>query len=265
MKVAGRVAAGYGVLLFLMTALLVYPMTVLNHLQAANRINSGENLKASVRAGQVIRNRDLMEDFVRKYLAGPNPDLLAQIKAGIETIDADISKLEESQITDRQKNEFRRLGQFMKECSRQIQGVLMQLPGTGGEAKPAMPVSLPPMLEESLERVGAQALTVYQLTVESIETQAADARKAGDRAIFVFRVSVAAGLVFGLLTAVLIVRSIASPLRQLTDGSRAIAEGKTFYRLDTSRSDEFSQIARDIHRIAGLDRAPEELPNSMKS
>jgi signal transduction histidine kinase len=44
----------------------------------------------------------------------------------------------------------------------------------------------------------------------------------------------------------------------LTEGTRAIAEGKFFYRLDTTRDDEFSQLAKDFNtmtrRLDALDQ-----------
>ena len=40
-----------------------------------------------------------------------------------------------------------------------------------------------------------------------------------------------------------------NPLANLTEGTRAIAEGKFYYRLDTSRNDEFSQLARDFNTM----------------
>jgi len=60
-----------------------------------------------------------------------------------------------------------------------------------------------------------------------------------------------------IVVSLLIVRSISKPLAHLTEGTRAIIEGKYFYRLDTSRKDEFAQLAKDfntmIRRLSELD------------
>ena len=53
----------------------------------------------------------------------------------------------------------------------------------------------------------------------------------------------------GAFVSLLIVRSISIPLRQLTEGTRAIAAGKFYYRLDTSGKDEFAQVARDFNTM----------------
>lgn len=65
-------------------------------------------------------------------------------------------------------------------------------------------------------------------------------------------------LVLSLFVSFFVVQSISAPLKQLTRGTRAIAEGKFFYRLDTSHRDEFSQLAKDFNtmteRLNDLDR-----------
>ncbi len=67
-----------------------------------------------------------------------------------------------------------------------------------------------------------------------------------------------AALLLSIIVAIWIVRSIAAPLRRLSQGTRRIAEGRFDYRLDTSRGDEFAQLARDFNRmteqLAVLDR-----------
>jgi two-component system sensor histidine kinase GlrK len=58
-----------------------------------------------------------------------------------------------------------------------------------------------------------------------------------------------AALAISVLVSFLIIRSISKPLAHLTEGTRAIADGKFFYRLDTTRNDEFSQLARDFNKM----------------
>jgi hypothetical protein len=265
MKVVGRVASGYGMLLLLMAALLIYPVIVLGRLQAANQVNSGDNLKTAVRSLQIIRERDLVEELTIRCLANPTADIVAQLRSELETFDSELAELGAFPLQEKQKTELNRLGQFWKACSGRILTLLPPAPAPGEPWKAISTGGIPAELEEDLDRVRAQAQTVYQANIRSIEAQAADARKAGDQANFIFRVSLGCGWTLALLLTILITRSIAVPLKNLVQGTRAIAEGKSFYRLDTSRSDEFSQIARDIHRIARQESVPEDKINSMKS
>jgi two-component system sensor histidine kinase GlrK len=65
-------------------------------------------------------------------------------------------------------------------------------------------------------------------------------------------------LAVSCLVITLVVRSISRPLSHLTEGTRRISEGQFDYRLDTSRGDEFSQLALDFNtmtrRLSELDQ-----------
>ena len=74
-------------------------------------------------------------------------------------------------------------------------------------------------------------------------------RKTGDTAVLVLWISTAVVLAISILVSFLIFRSISKPLGHLTEGTRAIAEGKFFYRLDTTRNDEFAQLAKDFNTM----------------
>lgn len=68
----------------------------------------------------------------------------------------------------------------------------------------------------------------------------------------------AIALVLSVLISTVIVRSISDSLRRLKRGAREVAEGRFGYRLDTSRDDEFAQLAHDFNtmteRLGELDR-----------
>lgn len=247
-----------------MGVMLIYPISLLGRLQAANQANSGNNLKVAVRALQIVRERDLIEELTKRCLTSPSADLLAQIRSELDTFESDVAELGALPLPEKQKTEWNRLGQFWKACSGRILSLLPPAPAPGEPWKAVSPAAMPAELEGDLERVRAQAQTVYQASIQNIEAQATIARKDGDQASFIFRVILACGWTSGLLLSILIIRSVAFPLKQLVQGARAIAEGKSFYRLDTSRSDEFSQIARDIHKIAHRETTPEDVVNSMK-
>jgi methyl-accepting chemotaxis protein len=109
---------------------------------------------------------------------------------------------------------------------------------------------IPQDLVEQLEGLRSQAYSLYQASTQTLSSEAETARKTGDRAELVLWILAAMALVVSLFVSVSVLRSIATPLRHLAEGTRAIAEGKEFYRLDTSRNDEFSQIAKDFNTLA---------------
>ncbi len=65
-------------------------------------------------------------------------------------------------------------------------------------------------------------------------------------------------LALGALAAFLINRSVALPLNSLQQGTRALVEGKSFYKLDTSRNDELAHLAKDFNTLVQRLRELEE-------
>ncbi len=106
--------------------------------------------------------------------------------------------------------------------------------------------------------VREQSNTVYQAARTGIDTAVKASRSTGKMAETVSWIAAAIALLLGALVSLLIVQSITSPLKQLTHGTRAIADGKFFYRLDTTRRDEFAQLAKDFNtmtaRLSELDQ-----------
>jgi signal transduction histidine kinase len=100
-----------------------------------------------------------------------------------------------------------------------------------------------------LERLRAQTYSLYHSSLRSMSSKVEKSRKTGETAAFVLGCTTFLALAISILVSFLIFRSISKPLANLTEGTRAIAEGKFFYRLDTSRNDEFSQLARDFNTM----------------
>ena len=80
----------------------------------------------------------------------------------------------------------------------------------------------------------------------------------GRNALFISWSALAVPVVLGAFASFLIFRSISIPLANLLEGTNAMASGKYFYRLDTSRKDELSRLALDFNaltqRMAELDQ-----------
>ncbi|HYK91997.1 MAG TPA: HAMP domain-containing sensor histidine kinase, partial [Acidobacteriota bacterium] len=116
----------------------------------------------------------------------------------------------------------------------------------GGKPKTVM---FPEKLQDSLRQLQINAESVYQASKATAAKEIRESRVTS-RTVSVFSWCAAAiALVASALVSFLIYRSISIPLSHLTEGTRAIAEGKFYYRLDTSRNDEFSQLAKDFNTM----------------
>jgi methyl-accepting chemotaxis protein len=245
MKIAKRIAVGYVTLILLPVVLLCVQVIALRRLQAVNQSNSGENLRLALAAVGLVRDRDEVEEQVRRYFDLGNPAAKDELKESMQSFESSLQQILEHHGTEREQAEANRLAQFWIEFNEVL-----------SKKEPPAPISrkgsaegFPADLVEQLDRLRAQSLTVFDVGIQEMKKQAGDASRSSARAELVSWWIGGAALVIGAFLALLTVRSISIPLRDLSEGARGIAEGKSFYRLDTSREDELGQIAKDINTL----------------
>ncbi len=243
MKVANRVGLGYGVLLLFIAALLAVQTFGFRRLSAIIGINSGDNLRLALVAVDLVRDGDAIEEHARLYFAAGDKGVKEEMKESQQRFEDALREIRDFKGSEREQAEVDRLDRFWREYR---EGPAKAEPQIGAKSGTA---GLPDDLAESLSRLRIQSLTVYQVLLEDMRRQAADSRKSSERVELMAWWVGCTTLLFGALLAYLVIRSLSGPLRNLSEGTRALAEGKSYYRLDTSRSDELSQIARDFNTI----------------
>lgn len=245
MKVAKRMALGYLFLLSVILLLVLCQYFGIRKLQMVGKVNAGGHFEAAVTALQLIRDRDDLEDSIGKFLASPGPATEAQFESSKEAIESGLRRLSAELPGEREHSEVARLTDFWR-------GFLGSVVAARHAATAVSSSGLPPDVSQHLERLRAQTYTVYEVSLKAMETEVESAQRAGDKIQTVLGFVAGAALVLGAFVGLIIHRSIAVPLRALAEGTRAMAEGKAFYRLDTSRTDEFSQIAKDFNALSRL-------------
>lgn len=243
MKVARRVSLGYGVLLALSGILILVQVTVFRNLQEVNRKNSGENLLMALTVVDLLRDSDALKEISARYFVKGDTGSWDEMKEGIQRFEDALRQIRDFKGSVRESEEVARLQQFWQDFK-------SALTGDPAAQNPAASGTIPDSVRERLDTLRAQLMTVYQAVLQDIRTQAEDSRKSGERTEMIALWIGGATLLAGLLLAYLTVRSVSIPLRLLCEGTRGIAEGKSFYRLDTSRNDELSQIAKDFNTLA---------------
>ncbi len=249
MKIATRIIAGYGVLMILLAGLVIHQVITLHRMQASIDAIARGNIQAVLASVQLLRDRDLVEEYAKKALVVGDPAYKEQLRLYADNFAAGLSDLRGKPRSPREQTELQRLAGFWNVFQESLSRE--QASGTGGAAE------FPQELQDELDSLRTQALTVYETLVQSIAAQAEQSLRTGERAEMLSWFAAAAALILSTLVSLLIVRSISVPLRQLTEGTRAIAAGKFYFRLDTSGKDEFAQVARDFntmtHRLGELD------------
>lgn len=225
-----------------MTAVFTYQVALIHRMQSINRDLSRINFLAARRSLEMMRDRDLVEEYTRKSFALADPDYISRLRESQEDFAASLRDMKSLGRTAKEQAEIDRLSQFWNAFTEDLVREAQAL--RAGNSS-----DIPPTLAKHLDRLRAQTYTVYQSATRAIEGEVERSAETGRHAEWISWSAAAVALVLSCLVSLLIVRSISEPLRYLTQGTRAITEGKFFYRLDTSRNDEFSQLARDFNMM----------------
>lgn len=243
MRVASRVALGYTILVLFIAALLAVQNFAFRRFRTVNLANSGDNLRLALVAVDLVRDVDAIEQHARLYFTLGNQGARDEMKESQQRFEDALREIRNFRGSEREQTEAGRLDRFWREY---LEGSANAGPSIGGKSGAQ---AFPPDLADALSRLRTQSITVYQALLEDLKNQAAESRKSSERMEFLAWWTGCAALLFGILLSYLVIRSLSGPLRSLSEGTRALAEGKSYYRLDTTRRDELSQIARDFNAV----------------
>jgi signal transduction histidine kinase len=241
MKITTRIVSGYGLFIAILLGLVIYQYITINRMQSISRTLSEINFQNALTCPQALRDLDLVEEFTRKSFGSADPDYLNQLKGFQKDFEASLAALRENANSAEEQAETKRLAQLWDSYLVDL-GLQQQHIARGT-------TELPMNLSEDMDRLRVQTNSVYQATLHSMSSKMERSRKAGETAALVLWSATAVALAVSILVSFLIFHSISKPLAHLTEGTRAMAEGKFFYRLDTTRNDEFSQLAKDFNSM----------------
>jgi len=240
MRVSVRISLGYGILLASILLLAAVQIFAIRRLQLLNEGTARSGLSAAMTSLELMRDTDLIAEYSGRFFRQGDPEARKQIDPLRDSFQTDLQQLRTYVRSEAEGTEIERLSQFWQQFLGNFQR----------EQAAPQPGNFPAALVEDLDRLRTQTRTVYQASLNSIEAQAEESRiiaRRTERVSWVFAVGV---IVAGGLISLLTVRSISIPLSSLAEGTRAMAEGGSYYRLDTSRNDEIAQIAKDFNTIA---------------
>jgi signal transduction histidine kinase len=254
MKITTRIITGYGLFIAVLAGLSVFQIYTVIRMQEINQSFKDINYENAYNSIQVIQHGDLIREYTEKSLCLVDPESRDSYKRKLEEylegFDADMELLQTGASSDKEREEIERLKGSWDTFTRDLDQIQLDLPKEGLS-------ELTPFLINDLEMLGSQTLSVYKAIMVSMNANMDQSLQASHRAQFVLVSITVSVLSVTILISLLIVRSISKPLAHLTEGTRAITEGKYFYRLDTSRNDEFAQLAKDfntmIRRLSELD------------
>jgi signal transduction histidine kinase len=246
---------GYGLFIAILAGLVIYQIATINRLQAVNKALNDISLKSAMLALNAKADLEGIIDFTKSIFEtsrlGSDPsDYKRQLAEFQKSYDDNLKDLSRIAATEEDQDSIKRLVKSWESVAPELD-VLRE--GQLSEEMIANPLNLP----NKLNLLRGQTDDFLRFTSESVKTRVDNSQKSSKTAVKVLYSTTALALAISILVSFLIYRSISKPLASLTEGTRAIAEGKFFYRLDTSRNDEFSQLAKDFntmtHRLNDLD------------
>jgi signal transduction histidine kinase len=246
MKITTRIISGYGLFIAILSGLVIYQVITINSMQSINRTLKDINFHNTMISLNAIENLKGVEDFTKKFSIDPESYRLPLVNFQRE-YETNLRELRRNALSIEEQNSVKRLAESWQSFITNLK--LLQNSSNRKEAVAN--------LEEELKRLEVLTQAVHDSTVNSMKEKVSNSEATGETAALVLYSVTVFALAISILVSFLIYRSISKPLANLTEGTRAIAEGKFFYRLDTSRNDEFSQLAKDFntmtHRLNDLD------------
>jgi methyl-accepting chemotaxis protein len=242
MRISTKIISGYAILIALMLGLLAFQVFTVHRMQSTITKLSNVNFQTADTALQMMRDLELVDLFMQKSFASGDPGNTGRLREHRDLFEADLRKIESYGRTHEERAEIERLSRFWSSFSDEL--VRQQV-----EARSQGTLETPNALVDLLAQLKDQTNSVYEAARAGIESEVKAVGRTGRMAQTVSWIFAAIALLLGASVSIFAVQSISRPLEQLTEGTRAIAEGKFFYRLDTSRRDEFGQLAKDLNTI----------------
>jgi signal transduction histidine kinase len=241
MKITTKIIFGYGLFIVILAALVIYQVITINKMQSINKKLKEINFENAITLLDAMEQRDGVWEFTQKCFASPDPRYPEELKSYINDYERDLREITGRALSGEEQSSLNSLRKSWNAFASSLQSELQ---------KKSSEVQDPPgYLLDELDGLKTQTKSFFASTLKSITEKVESAESRGKTAEGVLYSATALSLAISILVSFLIFRSISKPLASLTEGTRAIAEGKFFYRLDTSRNDELSQLAKDFNTM----------------
>ena len=257
MTVAGKLTTAFGLLLVLMGATIAYQMsatrrTVSNGFALARIF---ERLEQSA-AGQADE-LDRMEEAASKLQEVPDLDYEAVLQDAVYAFGSTLRRADAPTLAAGERREMARLRALWAPVPAQADSLAAAVGARTPDARARLTTLL-----QSVAELRAQSRRLSDASRAAIRARL-ERSVAAERDAEAISLAIAAGAIFlSVIIAAWIVRSIAGPMRQLSEATHRVAEGRFDYRFHEPRDQQFAALARDFNRmtarLAELDRMKQQ-------
>jgi len=253
MKVATKLGGAFGVQAAILVGVLVYHVGVTREAVSTSYELSAISSRVFAGTAEQLRRIAQLDENASKYAVTRDRGYLDKFGQISDEFDAALRRLESVTLSE---PETARLVALVEAWDR-FRPLAEGLPALVHAAPSGAAPDLLAQIAQRLDTLHTLTRGLGDASQEAMLARlerSASAARAAERLSWV---AAAAALLLSVLVSALIIRSISESLATLKRGTHEVAEGNFRYRLDTSRSDEFAQVARHFNtmteRLAELD------------
>jgi len=217
-------------------------MITIWNIQSINNTLKETKFQNTLTCLEAIRDQKLIEEYAWKSFVLADPGYQNQLSLHQKDFETRLLKLKKNADSMEERTAILRLERLQDSFAENCRLQLRNLPTGGG--------SLPASLQNDLKQLQSLTQSIYEASLASVSAEVDRSKTTSDAGVMILWCSVFAALASSILVSIFLYRSISKPLAILTEGTRAIAEGKFHHRLDASRNDEFSRLAKDFNTMA---------------
>jgi signal transduction histidine kinase len=244
MRVSTKIVLGYAILIALMVGAVAFQLRyAINPMQDMMRELSGMTFVAGKRSQELMRDRDLIEEYATKYFVSIDSGYLALHQQLTTSFWDNLNDVEGHTISDNERAAAKHIDSTWSAYLPAFELERKKHKSAGME-------DLPPSLRVILDQLKAEISLLYRATMDATAEARSRSLRTQQYVRYVTVATSSVVLLLSFLVSYFIVRSISKPLAQLTEGTRYIASGQFSYRLEASRNDEFAALAKDFNAMA---------------
>lgn len=271
MRLATRLAAGYGLAIAVLAGMGVYQLAAIGRLQATNRELSRVSLTAVSTALRVRRGVEQVRELTAKLFVLGDPDYAAVLGELRQQVDPRVAALGALDLEGAERLEVDRLVELWAAYRRTAdEAEPRALRGRGGSSRAAQEAGAAAARDAvagALDAVVRQLDEVLRVAQVGIGSRVARSTDQAGRARWVTLGATAAGVLAALAVSLLIVRSVVVPVRRLARGTHALARGEFAHRVEAAGGPELAGLAADFNamaaRLDALDRAKRDFVSNV--
>jgi two-component system sensor histidine kinase GlrK len=242
MRISTKIIAGYALLIGIMASLATCQVVSARKTESIVTSLTSADFRSGRLSLELIRDREMIEEYARKAFALGDPDYATRLQISIDSFNRVLAELRASVRSPEAVQRLAAVLPHWAACAGQLASSLE------GPAE-IWPRDIPPQLESSLGQLKAGVEDLYQVILRGIDSEVQSSHRTTRGMELASLYATGFALMLSSVISVLIVRSITKPLRQLTDGTRAVAEGRFGSQLDVATDYEFAELARDFNSM----------------